>query len=77
MRFVAASLVFLGGLALPAMAEQDVPEMPAPTISETDRAEPDWFQQFNLGLSDLESPIWEASPSQTFNLAWIRGDRVG
>jgi len=65
----------LCGLALPAMAQQDVPEMPAPTMSETDQAEPDWFQKFSFNSAQLNSPIWQAQPSQTFNLAWIKGDR--
>ena len=75
MRWLMVSLVALGGLALPAMADQDVPEMPAPTISETDRAEPEWFQSFNFGSSDFTSPIWEGAESQTFSLAWINGNR--
>ncbi len=75
MRALVASLVFTGGLALPAMAQQDVPEMPAPTISETDQAEPDWFQKFSLNGANLDSPIWQSSPARTFNLAWIKGDR--
>lgn len=75
MRTLMVSLVALGGFALPAMAQQDVPEMPAPTMSETDLAEPDWFQTFNFSGSDFNSPIWQTAPSQTFNLAWIKGDR--
>ncbi|MEC7288750.1 MAG: hypothetical protein VXW22_01450 [Pseudomonadota bacterium] len=75
MRALVASLVITGGLALPAMAQQDVPEMPAPTISETEQAEPDWFQKFSLNGASLDSPVWQVSPSQTFNLAWIKGDR--
>ncbi len=75
MRVLAASLLMFGGCALPAMAQQDVPEMPAPTISETDQAEPDWFQKFSLNGANLDSPIWQSSPAQTFNLAWIKGDR--
>lgn len=75
MRLLMISLVALGGLALPAMADQDVPEMPAPTISETDRAEPEWFQTFNFGSNDFTSPIWEGAESHTFSLAWINGNR--
>ena len=75
MRILAASLFLFGGCALPALAQQDVPEMPAPTISETDQAEPDWFQKFSLNGANLDSPAWQSSPSQTFNLAWIKGDR--
>jgi two component system regulator NtrZ-like protein (phosphatase activity inhibitor) len=69
------SLLVFGGFALPAMADQDVPEMPAPSMSETDRAEPDWFQKFSFNTTDINAPIWQARPSQTFNLAWITGDR--
>ncbi|MEP1144489.1 MAG: NtrZ family periplasmic regulatory protein [Henriciella sp.] len=75
MRTLMVSLVALGGLALPAMAQQDMPEMPAPTMSETDLAQPDWFQTFNFSGSDFNAPIWQTAPSQTFNLAWIKGDR--
>jgi len=75
MRLLMVSVATLCGLALPAMAQQDVPDMPAPTISETDQAEPEWFQKFSFNSSQLSSPIWQAQPSQTFNLAWIKGDR--
>ena len=75
MRSLLVSVAALSGLALPAMAEQDVPEMPAPTISETDQAEPEWFQSFSFNSAQLSSPVWQAQPSQTFNLAWIKGDR--
>ena len=75
MRLLLVSVATLCGLALPAMAQQDVPEMPAPTMSETDQAEPDWFEKFSFNSAQLNSPIWQAQPSQTFNLAWIKGDR--
>ena len=75
MRLLLASLGAFCGFALPAMAQQDVPEMPAPTLSETDQAEPDWFQSFSFGDSDFMAPIWQDRPSQTFSLAWIKGDR--
>lgn len=75
MRMLMVSLVALSGFALPAMADQAVPEMPAPTISETDRAEPEWFQKFSFNSSEFSSPIWQSQPTQTFSLAWIKGDR--
>ncbi|MEL6413563.1 MAG: NtrZ family periplasmic regulatory protein [Pseudomonadota bacterium] len=75
MRLVIASLGVFCGFAFSATAQQDVPEMPAPTISETDQAQPDWFQSFAFGDSDFKAPIWQDRPSQTFNLAWIKGDR--
>lgn len=75
MRTLMVSILALGGFALPAMADQDVPEMSAPSISETDRAEPEWFQKFSFNSSDYSTPIWESRPSQTYNLAWINGNR--
>lgn len=76
MRLLLASFVGFGCLALPAMADNDVPDMPAPTISETDRAEPEWFQKFSFNNTDqISSAIFESEPDQTFNLAWIKGDR--
>ena len=75
MRLLMVSLATLGVTALPAAAEQDVPEMPAPSIAETDRAEPDWFRKFNFTNEEFNTPVWENTPSQTFNLAWIQGDR--
>ncbi|MHA7858783.1 MAG: NtrZ family periplasmic regulatory protein [Henriciella sp.] len=75
MRLLIASLGAFCGFALPAMAQQDVPEMPAPTLAETDQAQPEWFQSFKFSNSDFNAPIWQDRPSQTFNLAWIKGDR--
>lgn len=75
MRSLLASVLVFGGLAFPAMADQDVPDIPAPTMSETEQAEPDWFQKFSFTSSDIETPIWQSRPSQTFNLAWIKGNR--
>ncbi len=75
MRLLMVSFASFGCLALPAMAEQDVPEMPAPTIAETDQAEPEWFQKFSFSSDDVNSPVWQTAPAQTFNLAWIKGDR--
>lgn len=75
MRVLMASLAAFCGFALPAMAQQDVPEMPAPTLAETDQAQPDWFQSFNFSNTDFNAPIWRDRPAQTFSLAWIKGDR--
>ena len=75
MRSLMVSLLAFGGLALPAMADQDLPEMPAPSMSETDQAEPDWFQKCSFNTADIETPVWQYRPSQTLNLAWIQGTR--
>ncbi len=54
--------------------------LPAPTLAETEQAEPDWYQQFtfssNLNRAELEAgPLWQTQESQIFNLGWIKGDR--
>lgn len=80
MRSILASLVCLSGLAFAAEAQQAVPEMPVPSLSETDQAEPDWYQQFTFNTANadnpsVQTPAWQALPSKTFNLAWVKGDR--
>ncbi len=75
MRAVFASLALSLAFAAPAMAQEAVPEMSAPSLAETERAEPDWFQQFTFSRSDIESPVWQTEPSRSFNLAWVKGDR--
>ena len=78
MRAVLASLAILPVLAFAAEAQQAMPEMPAPSISETEQAQPDWYQQFTFSdsnVTSLEAPVWQAQPSKTFNLAWVKGER--
>ena len=75
MRAVFASLVLSLTFAASAMAQDAVTAMPAPSLAETERAEPDWFQQFTFSRSDIESPVWQTEPSKSFNLAWVKGDR--
>ena len=75
MRAVFASLALTFTLALPAMGQEDVLSMPAPSIAETEQAEPDWFQQFTFSSDDIETQAWQTEPSKTFNLAWVKGDR--
>ncbi len=75
MRAILASLVLVFGLALPALGQESAHNMPAPSISETEQAEPDWFQQFTFSSNDVESPGWQTEPSQSFNLAWVKGER--
>lgn len=75
MRAVLASLVLASAFALPAMGQEDMPKMPAPTLAETDEAAPDWFQQFTFSSTDIQSSAWQAEPPKTFSLAWVKGDR--
>ncbi len=62
-------------LGAPAVAQDVMPSMPAPSIAETEQAEPDWYQQFTFSSNDMTAPTWQAAPSQSFNLSWIKGDR--
>lgn len=75
MRAVIASLGLIFAIAMPAVAQSDVPEMPAPSLAETEQAQPDWYQQFTFSSTDISSPVWEAEPAQKFSLAWVKGDR--
>lgn len=67
--------------AAPAVADErdasDPLSMNAPTISETELAEPDWFQSFTTSaaknLTGIE--IWETEPARDINLQWVKGDR--
>ncbi|MEL7547771.1 MAG: NtrZ family periplasmic regulatory protein [Pseudomonadota bacterium] len=53
-----------------------VPDMGAPSISESDRAEPDWYQQFTFSSNDVSSsPDWQDVTSQSLKLNWIKGER--
>jgi hypothetical protein len=75
MKSAVLPLTFLIAVGTPAVAQEALPSMPAPTISETDEAQPDWYQQFTFSSNDMTAPSWQAAPSQSFNLSWVKGDR--
>ena len=75
MRVLIASLAMIFTLALPALGQENVPALTAPSIAETEQAEPDWFQQFTFSTRDVESTLLQTEPSKSFNLAWVKGDR--
>ncbi len=80
MHRIVLSCVSLLTLCLTARAEMPDVSLPAPTLAETEQAEPDWYQQFtfssNLNRAELEAgPLWQTQESQIFNLGWIKGDR--
>ena len=75
MRAIIASLALTFTLALPALGQEDVPALTAPSIAETEQAEPDWFQQFTFSSRDIETTLLQTEPSKSFNLAWVKGDR--
>lgn len=59
----------------PVAAQAVVPELSAPTASETEEAEPDWYRQFTLSTPSDEMPIWQSRPSKEVKLAWVKGDK--
>ncbi len=61
--------------ALPAVAQSTPIELPAPSIAETDEAEPEWYRQFTLSSPSDEAPIWQGAPSKDVKLAWIKGEK--
>lgn len=76
MRLLYASLVAISMCsALPAVAQTNPLELSAPTASETDKAEPDWYRQFTLSSPSDETPIWQSHPSKEVKLAWVKGDK--
>lgn len=75
MRAIIAFLVALFALPFTAQAQDAVPEMPVASLSETETAEPDWFQQFTFSQNDIESPVWQTQPNRKIGLAFVEGDR--
>ena len=76
MRFCVAALAALGALtALPAAAQTDAMELSTPKVSETEKAEPDWYRQFTLNSPTDQAPIWQGAPNKELRLAWIEGGK--
>lgn len=56
----------------------DALDMDAPTLSETDKAEPDWYRQFTIVVppSSVEDNLAiQSSPSEDFGLNWAEAGR--
>jgi len=45
-------------LGFSASAQESMLEMPAPSLAETEQAQPDWYQQFTFSSNDIASPVW-------------------
>ena len=75
MRLGLTSLAVLACAAAPAFAQSQPAELSPPTVSETEKAEPDWYRQFTLSSPSDEAPIWQSRPSKEVKLAWVKGDR--
>lgn len=49
----------------------DAELLPAPALSDTDRAEPDWYRQFTLSTPDRDATQpWEDGERREFGLRW-------
>ena len=76
MKYSVTALAALGVFAaLPATAQSEPIELSPPTVSETEKAQPDWYRQFTLSSPSDTTPIWQGAPSKEVRLAWIKGDR--
>ena len=75
MRALVLSTMALAVLAFPAQAQEDLLKLPAPTVSETEQAQPDWYQQFTFSSDPTETPVWQAEPTKNLKLGWVKGER--
>ncbi len=76
MRATIVSLATVLTIAGPAMAQDAMIDLPAPTLAETDTAQPDWFQQFTFSTPRTpDNPLVALEPSKSLKLAWVKGDR--
>ena len=76
MRLCVTALAALGALAaLPAAAQTEPMELSAPKVSETEKAEPDWYRQFTLNSPTDQTPIWQGAPNREVRLAWVEGEK--
>ncbi|MEL7231280.1 MAG: NtrZ family periplasmic regulatory protein [Pseudomonadota bacterium] len=75
MRAFVLSMAVLAVLALPAQAQEDLLTLPAPSVSEIEQAQPDWYRQFTFDSNVSQAPVWQAAPTKTFKLGWVKGDR--
>lgn len=76
------ALFVSGAMALPAMAQDadtaDLMGVEAPSVSETDTPEPEWYRQFTLaGPSDElgENPAIQSAPDKDVRFQLIDGTR--
>lgn len=76
MKYSVTALAALGVFAaLPATAQSEPIELSPPSVSETERAEPDWYRQFTLSSPSDSTPIWQGAPSKEVRLAWVKGEK--
>lgn len=75
MRTIGVSVIIALTFAGSAMGQEAVGDMPAPTLAETDQAQPDWFQQFTFDRGDADTSLVEVDTPKSLKLAWVKGDR--
>lgn len=65
-------LAMMTALAMPAAAQAvsdvDPLRMSAPTISETQAAQSEWYRQFALSKPSDAQPVWQAEPTEDFSM---------
>ena len=69
--FAITAIALVTALALPAAA-QDIAgtsvEMKAPTLSETDAAQSEWYRQFAQAKPSDAMPVWQDEPTREFSM---------
>lgn len=75
MRALVLSTMAFAVLAFPAQAQEDLLKLSAPTASEIEQAQPDWYQQFTFSADPTETPVWQAAPTKNLKLGWVKGER--
>lgn len=72
-----AALVLAGMMfyASPAMAEPLAINMPAPNLSETDEARPDWYEQFTFSTGTPGTESLNEDTSKSLRLSWVKNER--
>ncbi|KCZ51138.1 NtrZ family periplasmic regulatory protein [Hyphomonas pacifica] len=70
--FAITAGILFAALAMPATAQDAMPapsiEVKAPTLSETESAQSEWYRQFAQPKPADSKPVWQAEPTQDFSM---------
>ena len=70
--FAITAGILFAALAMPAAAQDAMPapsiEVKAPTLSETESAQSEWYRQFAQPKPADSKPVWQAEPTQDFSM---------
>ncbi|MEM1391292.1 MAG: NtrZ family periplasmic regulatory protein [Pseudomonadota bacterium] len=75
MRALVLTALSFSAFAIPAQAQESLLTLPAPTASESEQAQPDWYQQFTFDSGVNDAPVWQVRPNKTLKLGWVKGER--